>query len=711
MGTRTCFDLFVMRTCGEIIFAREGFRTCRKFECAGSNLIRILFISLYRRPNCDYINIRFSSEVICILLTPTPLPHRIAELIEEETEVYMLRDPDPFDERHPSRTDPDCEFGRMLKLLFRKDNFMTRLVGEYMRINFFTRQNIQRSSLDLNIAACRLVLVIMPGLETSAVFQAEFDNLIHRLYDWAEKADEPLCSYATGLLAAAMEVQDIAIGFREQNTRLISLMLTRLHRLQAQAKRAKAEAAAAGVPYQPAPAVSEKVAEAAAEAGAESAPAGGEGAAGGDVDMEPRSVSESLVPSRPFAHLGGGSAPGSPDQRNTAAGASSGATTNGDVTPTPNGDNNGLGGLSKFSNTINLSALFANTPTHPHNHNTDTNHSTTTNQESKYVRNTIPIHPPTIDTSQMLILRYLTSMGEYQEFLGNVFEQNAMQLIYGYTENLEQRDTCLAFEALKYLASLLCHKKCALEFIQHGGLERLIRVPRPSIASTGVSIAMYYLAYCEDAMERICLMPARFVSEVVTYAMWLLGSSHDSGRCHATMFFGLSFQFKVILDEFDRQDGLRKLYNVISVLPILGTEDHSLNDDEECAARQLVRHVCVALKKYMESHLFYKCTQVTRLNQPNWEGSGGGMAGSTSGAVAGTSSGASSSSTSAPPVHFILRAPKSTPETLSEQVRMLQEMLPYRTRWEPVENIMFLNLIPLLLRIIAYSYEWNFIGR
>lgn len=49
------------------------------------------------------------------------------------------------------------------------------------------------------------------------------------------------------------------------------------------------------------------------------------------------------------------------------------------------------------------------------------------------------------------------------------------------------------------------------------------------------------------------------------YALWLLGCSHDSGRCHATMFFGLSFQFKIILDEFDNQDGLRKLYNVVSI--------------------------------------------------------------------------------------------------------------------------------------------------
>ena len=83
--------------------------------------------------------------------------------------------------------------------------------------------------------ACRLMLDILPGLETSAVFQPDMEGLIHRLFSWAEKSSEPLQSYATGLLAAAMEVQDIATGFREQNGKMVPLMLKRLHQLQEQA--------------------------------------------------------------------------------------------------------------------------------------------------------------------------------------------------------------------------------------------------------------------------------------------------------------------------------------------------------------------------------------------------------------------------------------------------------------------------------------------
>lgn len=62
---------------------------------------------------------------------------RLSELFEEETDIYMRKDPDPFDERHPSRTDPECELGRMLKLLFRKDHFMTRVCVLIFLFNFY----------------------------------------------------------------------------------------------------------------------------------------------------------------------------------------------------------------------------------------------------------------------------------------------------------------------------------------------------------------------------------------------------------------------------------------------------------------------------------------------------------------------------------------------------------------------------------------------
>lgn len=51
---------------------------------------------------------------------------RLAELLEVETENYLKMDPDPFDDRNPSRN-PNCSFGHMLKVIFKKEAFMSKV--------------------------------------------------------------------------------------------------------------------------------------------------------------------------------------------------------------------------------------------------------------------------------------------------------------------------------------------------------------------------------------------------------------------------------------------------------------------------------------------------------------------------------------------------------------------------------------------------------
>lgn len=109
-------------------------------------------------------------------------------------------------------------------------------------------------------------------------------------------------------------------------------------------------------------------------------------------------------------------------------------------------------------------------------------------------------------------------------------------------------------------------------------------------------------------------------------------------------------------------------------------DENPINDDLECASRQLVRHVCVALKRYMESHLFYKynnfmrqqCLFSTEFSQ-----------------------------------HIITKAAKLNLEQISEQVRTLQENTSVRAHWAPVDKLVKVSGITLLLKIIALSYDWN----
>lgn len=582
---------------------------------------------------------------------PVPTLTTLAEIIESETESYMKMDPDPFDERHPSRAYPSCSLGYTLKILFRKELFMTKLVNDYLRDNYYSRLGMKnRDVRKLNIAACRLMLDITPGLETAAVFEMPTnDVLVQRLFSWAEKSPEPLQTYATGLLAAAMEVQEIAVVFREQNLKLVPLMLERLHNLQLEV-------------------------------------------------TEEKSHSNNI---RPFAHLGNSDGESSlkfkkDSKGNPVPSTSKSSKVLSEDTYVSIKSPVFMNGLKPNSEETQHETRRPSTegmmspPLKISGFNTSDCSNSSWAEMETYVIGNVQMHPLTLATRQLFILKYLTPMGEYQEFLSHVFEKNALELILQFINLRETKNSRLSFEALKYLAALLCHKKFSIEFINVNGLQRLLEVPRPSIAATGVSICLYYLAYCEDAMERVCLLPQRILSDLVRYSLWLLECSHDSGRCHATMFFGLSFQFRVILEEFDAQDGLRKLYNVISTLSILSVDEtpEVMNEDEECSARQIVRHVCVALKRYFEAHLYIRSEQVKRAHfRDNLEHS--------------------KLATTLPSY----KACKSSPEDVKEQLNILLEYMSFRAQWPPVDNLLRLGGMTLLLQVIAFAYDWNYSGR
>ena len=48
---------------------------------------------------------------------------------------------------------------------------------------------------------------------------------MENLFKWAREADQPLRTYSTGLLGGAMENQDIAANYRDENSQLVRTIL------------------------------------------------------------------------------------------------------------------------------------------------------------------------------------------------------------------------------------------------------------------------------------------------------------------------------------------------------------------------------------------------------------------------------------------------------------------------------------------------------
>ncbi|KAK2725316.1 DDB1- and CUL4-associated factor 1-like isoform X2 [Artemia franciscana] len=563
---------------------------------------------------------------------PVPWLNRLADLVEGETELYMKMDPDPFDDRHPSRSDPTGNLGHMLKTIFKRDTFVNKLIGEYSRENYWSRLGQpDRDVNTLNVAATRLLLDVVPGLEASIVFQ-EAEGLITKLFSWAEKAPNPLQTYATGLLATAMEVSEIAGNHKDKNMHLVPIMLERLRDILnvflEEKKKEKITSVRPFAMFQSKSQLKDGTIN------VESS----ENRLDDEPDEDPPTDAPSSVeifapPKKKIRRR--------KSRRDDEIKASASTQIKLDI-PT----------VKEESSNSSWAELEVN------------------------LIGTIQIHPLTDSTKMIMIFRYLASLGEYQDLLGHCIEHNAIDLILRSIDLKITGDSRLAFEALKYLSTLLCHKRFVQDFLCSDGLRKLLVIPRPSIAATGVSLCLYFLACSEDAMERICSGDQRVVEHMVIFAMWLLECGHESGRWNATLFFAVTFKLAVILDLFDKNDGLRLLYNAIATLSIFNDDEGPLDEDKEYVEKQSVKHVCSSLKRYFEAHMIRKL-QLLAENVGS-------------------------------PTNSYQNMVK---DNMYDNIQLLLEFLPFRAKWPAIDRFLSLNGIHQMLKIIAMAYDWTFNGR
>ncbi|XP_074598714.1 lisH and WD40 domain-containing protein mahjong isoform X2 [Brevipalpus obovatus] len=552
---------------------------------------------------------------------------KIAETVEEATEAYLKTDPDPFEDRHPCRARPDCALGHVLKNLFKNDAFTNKLVSCYVT---------QKEDSELQTQALRLFLDTLPGLEASVVFK-ETENLVNKLFDVAKGDREPARSYATGLLAAAMDVQEISDQNKDLNMQFVQICVKRLDELRAKQMKTieSSENQLNGT-------ISDPSLE------------GSDNATDGDLRTTPKTLMMAPLSTK---------------------------RVNENLMRSPK--------LKRRRVSSPCGVLSPQTLT------SECSNSSWADIEP-YMIGSFQMYPITPEMQQRYILQYLTPIMDYPEVFSYFYAHGAMSTMKHYINLEENHDIRVAFEALKCLSNLLCHKKFILEFLNTGGLELLLQVYRPSVAAEGVSICLLYLGYDEDAMEKICTFPRHLLSDMVSYALWLLECSHTSSRCNATFFLGLTFQFRIVLDIFDSKDGLRRLLNAIYLLNVFPENNPEteevvvVNEDELITKKQAVRQVCTALKRYFEAHLVIEAENMRRSALPN----------SQSGARNGLSN------------THMYKATHYTQETIYQHVENLLELMPLRLNWKPVDDLLKLGGLKLLINAIAKASSWGqFSGR
>ncbi|XP_052197040.1 DDB1- and CUL4-associated factor homolog 1 [Diospyros lotus] len=221
-------------------------------------------------------------------------------------------------------------------------------------------------------------------------------------------------------------------------------------------------------------------------------------------------------------------------------------------------------------------------------------------------------------------IQCLVILGEYVEVLGPVLHEKGVDVCLALLQrNSKQIDeskiAMLLPDVLKLICTLAAHRKFAALFVDRGGMQRLLAVPRIAQTFFGLSSCLYAIGSLQGIMERVCALPSDVVQQVVELGLQLLGCPQDQARKNAALFLSNAFVFRAVLDSFDAQDGLQKslspLHDAASVRSGVNSgalgpsssgplrNDRSPPEVLTSSEKQIAYHTCVALRQYFRAHL------------------------------------------------------------------------------------------------------------
>ncbi|KNA05955.1 hypothetical protein SOVF_185550 [Spinacia oleracea] len=235
---------------------------------------------------------------------------------------------------------------------------------------------------------------------------------------------------------------------------------------------------------------------------------------------------------------------------------------------------------------------------------------------------------PDSDTLAQQMEKYciqcLVLLGEYVEVLGPVLHEKgvdvSLALLQRYSKEKKESEIVSSLpEVLKLICALAAHRKFAAVFVDRGGIQKLLAVPRVLHTFFGLSSCLFTIGSLQGIMERVCALPSDVIRRLVELGLQLLECPQDQARKNAALFFAAAFVFRAILDVFDAQDGLQKslglLRDAASVrsgvnsgtlgasAPGALRNDRSNADVLTSSEKQIAYHTCVALRQYFRAQL------------------------------------------------------------------------------------------------------------
>ncbi|GLE00044.1 hypothetical protein PINS_up008771 [Pythium insidiosum] len=185
-------------------------------------------------------------------------------------------------------------------------------------------------------------------------------------------------------------------------------------------------------------------------------------------------------------------------------------------------------------------------------------------------------------------------MGEYLELFAPALKEDIVGSIVTF---LHSKNPTVLSHTMKLTSHFLAHKKFCFSLIDVGGVDLIFATAKthnssgqPGLLDRSLSMCLHGLASSSVVIERILAVDSE---ALLSASFALLSSPNDRARQNAVVFFGLTLCFKVVLDYFEKSDGLYTLLNII----------RAGNNPKSAVQRQLSHDACLCLRQYLRVHM------------------------------------------------------------------------------------------------------------
>lgn len=187
-------------------------------------------------------------------------------------------------------------------------------------------------------------------------------------------------------------------------------------------------------------------------------------------------------------------------------------------------------------------------------------------------------------------LQCLAQTGSYIEAVGPILNdlgpESVVTLLWGIANRTPAADprgyavsgsrpstTMEHSDALGLLVTVLSHRRFVELFIEAGGIRVLTSYPRTPHTFLGLSLCLCALSTFPTTFTKYLSTMRESPGLVTALALELLNCGREHARCNAAAFFRQALMLPLLLEPFERQEGVKKLAIIIRASLALAKSD------------------------------------------------------------------------------------------------------------------------------------------